>query len=145
MKTYEIWKEFLTEQIHLHNSNEEIKNINRQLLQDLEECAALENAGEEIYERFYKDIEFGTGGLRGILGAGTNRLNIYTVAKATQGIADYIRAGEYRMDSPLRQKKNQAGTSVAISYDSRIYSEVFAKIAAQVLTANDIDVYYMRN
>ncbi len=141
MKTYEIWKEFLTEQIHLHNSNEEIKNINRQLLQDLEECAALENAEEEIYERFYKDIEFGTGGLRGILGAGTNRLNIYTVAKATQGIADYIRAGEYRMDSPLRQKKNQAGASVAISYDSRIYSEVFAKIAAQVLTANDIDVY----
>lgn len=82
----------------------------------------------QIYERFYKDLEFGTAGLRGIIGAGSNRMNIYTVRKATQGLASYLNK---KYDSP----------SVAISYDSRIKSDLFAKEAASVLAANDIQVY----
>lgn len=92
---------------------------------------------EEIHDRFYRDLEFGTGGLRGILGAGTNRMNIYTVRKATQGFADYINHhyGEGR--------ENYSGTtpSVAIAYDSRIKSDVFAMEAAYVLAANGIKSY----
>lgn len=89
-----------------------------------------EIAGDEsgIRDRFYRDLEFGTGGLRGILGAGTNRMNIYTVRRATQGLANYVKAS---FDSP----------SVAISYDSRIKSDVFAKASAEVLAANGIHVY----
>lgn len=82
----------------------------------------------EIEDAFYTDLEFGTGGLRGIIGAGTNRMNIYTVGKATQGISDYIR-------------KNYVNGSVAISYDSRIKSELFAKTAAMVFAANGIKAY----
>lgn len=82
----------------------------------------------EIEDAFYTDLEFGTGGLRGIIGAGTNRMNIYTVGKATQGISDYIR-------------KNYVNGSVAISYDSRIKSELFAKTAARVFAANGIKAY----
>ena len=82
----------------------------------------------EIEDAFYADLEFGTGGLRGIIGAGTNRMNIYTVGKATQGISDYIR-------------KNYVNGSVAISYDSRIKSELFAKTAAMVFAANGIKSY----
>ncbi len=81
-----------------------------------------------IQDRFYRDLEFGTGGLRGVIGAGTYRMNIYTVRRATQGLSDYV---------------NKAFTdpSVAISYDSRIKSDVFAKQAASVLAANGIKVY----
>lgn len=82
----------------------------------------------EIDDRFYKELEFGTGGLRGVIGAGTNRMNIYTVAKATQGFAEYI----------LSSSKNP---SVAISYDSRIKSDLFAKTAARVFAGNGIKVY----
>lgn len=81
---------------------------------------------EEISDRFYRELEFGTGGLRGVIGAGTNRMNIYTVNKATQGLADYI--------------KNHGGKSVAISYDSRIKSDYFAKSAAEVFAGNGIKV-----
>ncbi len=73
----------------------------------------------KIEDAFYRDLDFGTGGLRGVIGAGTNRMNIYTVAKASQGLADYL-------------KKNFAEPSVAIGYDSRIKSDVFAKVAAGV-------------
>ena len=83
---------------------------------------------EEKYEAFFGNLEFGTGGLRGIIGAGTNRMNIYTVGKATQGIAEYI-------------LKNYSSGSVAISYDSRIKSELFAKTAAQIFAANGIKAY----
>lgn len=138
---YDIWHKVLTEQINLNNDNVELQNINKQLLEELENCASSENSEEELYERFYKDVEFGTGGLRGILGTGTNRMNIYTVAKATQGIADYIHAEEYIKDSPLKGKKAISKPSVAMAYDSRINSEIFAKIAADVLIANNIDVY----
>ena len=85
----------------------------------------------EIKERFYKDLEFGTAGLRGILGAGINRMNIYTVRRATQGLASFVvSCGQEAMDS-----------GVAISYDSRINSTLFAQETARVLAANGIQVY----
>lgn len=84
---------------------------------------------KEIEDRFYKDLEFGTGGLRGIMGAGANRMNKYTVSKATQGLADYLKA---EFDGEL---------SVAIAYDSRNNSREFARFAAEVLCANGIKVY----
>ena len=95
------------------------------LIPELEKMAADEN---EMNEAFYKDLEFGTAGLRGIIGAGTNRLNVYTVGKATQGLAAYINS----------RTKNG---SVAISYDSRIKSDLFAREAAGVFAANGVKVY----
>ena len=86
---------------------------------------------KEIEERFYKDLEFGTGGLRGILGAGTNRMNIYTVRHATQGLADFITA----------QGEEAKQRGVAISYDSRHKSDTFAMETACVLAANGIKAY----
>lgn len=83
----------------------------------------------EIKERFYKDLEFGTGGLRGIIGAGTNRMNIYTVRKATQGLANYI----------VQQGGESKG--VAIAYDSRVMSPEFADEAALCLNANGVQTY----
>ena len=82
----------------------------------------------KIEDAFYRNLAFGTGGLRGVIGAGTNRMNIYTVAKASQGLADYL-------------KKNFVEPSVAIGYDSRIKSDVFARVAAGVLAANGVQVY----
>lgn len=87
------------------------------------------NDEKEIEDRFYKDLEFGTGGLRGIIGAGTNRMNIYTVGKATQGLANYI------------IKENHAHMGVAIAYDSRRMSREFADLAAAVLNGNGIKAY----
>ena len=81
----------------------------------------------EVEDAFYRDLAFGTGGLRGVIGAGTNRMNIYTVAKASQGLADYL-------------KKHFKEPSVAIGYDSRIKSDVFAKVAAGVFAANGVSV-----
>ena len=96
---------------------------------DLEkELSSIEGKAEEINDRFYRNLEFGTAGLRGVIGAGTNRMNVYTVNQATQGLASYL-LSEY--ESP----------SVAIAYDSRIKSTDFAKSAAGVLAANGIKVY----
>ena len=81
----------------------------------------------KIEDAFYRDLAFGTGGLRGVIGAGTNRMNVYTVAKASQGLADYL-------------KKHDENPSVAIGYDSRIKSDVFAKVAAGVFAANGVQV-----
>ncbi len=92
---------------------------------------------EEIHDRFYRDLEFGTGGLRGVLGAGTNRMNIYTVRKATQGFADYLNQS-YGQGS---EKYSGDVPSVAIAYDSRIDSDLFALEAACVLAANGIKSY----
>ena len=92
------------------------------------ELESIKNDDEAISDRFYRDLEFGTGGLRGVIGAGTNRMNIYTVRRATQGFADYLNQ-EY--DNP----------AVAVSYDSRIKSDVFSKAAAEVLAANGIKVH----
>ncbi|MCM8711272.1 phospho-sugar mutase [Clostridium sp. SYSU_GA19001] len=84
---------------------------------------------KELEDRFYRELEFGTGGLRGIIGAGSNRMNVYTVGKATQGLAEYL-LNTYKDDS-----------SVSIAYDSRIMSKEFAETAAAVLCANNIKVY----
>ncbi len=84
---------------------------------------------KEIEDRFYKELEFGTGGLRGIMGAGPNRMNKYTIAKATKGYADYLKS---RYDGEI---------SVAVAYDSRNNSQYFSQVAAGVLAANGIKVY----
>ncbi len=95
-----------------------------------QELIAIKDDANEIEERFYRELEFGTAGLRGILGAGTNRMNIYTVAKATQGLADYINSMSSCKES-----------GVAIAYDSRHMSPEFADISAAVLNANGIKAY----
>ena len=83
------------------------------------------NDEKEIFERFYRDLEFGTGGLRGVIGAGTNRMNIYVIRRATQGLCNYLKG----TDLPQ---------SVAIGYDSRIKSDLFAMEAARVIAANGL-------
>lgn len=93
------------------------------------ELEAIKEDTAEIEDRFYRQLEFGTGGLRGVIGAGTNRMNIYTVRQATQGLANYI----------LSQNGQEKG--VAIAYDSRIMSPEFAREAALCLNANGIRVY----
>ena len=92
------------------------------------ELQAVKDDLEAINDRFYRDLEFGTGGLRGVIGAGTNRMNIYTVRKATQGLADHI-------------NQTCKNGSVAISYDSRHKSDVFAKEVARVCAANGVKAY----
>ena len=94
----------------------------------INELREMKGKTEEIAERFSTDLAFGTAGLRGIIGAGTYRMNIYTVRRATQGLADYL-------------KEQQEKVSVAIAYDSRIKSDLFAKEAASVLAANGIRAY----
>ncbi len=94
-----------------------------------QELLAIRNNEAEIEDRFYKDLEFGTGGLRGVIGAGTNRMNFYTVRKATQGLANYI------------LKENGAQKGCAITYDSRRFSPEFAMEAALCLAANGIHAY----
>ena len=87
-----------------------------------------ETDADEIYERFYRNLEFGTGGLRGALGAGTNRMNIYVIKRATQGLCNYL-------------LKSNDPKKIAIGYDSRIKSDVFAMEAAKVIAANGIEAY----
>ncbi len=94
----------------------------------LPELKAVKGNEDEILDRFYKNLEFGTAGLRGVIGAGTNRMNVYTVNQATQGLADYLNAD---FENP----------SIAIAYDSRIKSDVFARSAAAVLAANGVQVH----
>ncbi len=94
----------------------------------IEELESIKGNNEEILDRFYRCLDFGTAGLRGVIGAGTNRMNIYTVGQATQGLSDYL-------------NKNFENPSIAIGYDSRIKSEYFSKEAAKVLAANGIKVY----
>lgn len=96
-----------------------------------EELKAIKNNEEEIKERFYKDLEFGTAGIRGIIAAGTNRMNVYTVRRATRGLALYI--------NEVGENAKKAG--VAIAYDSRHFSDVFALDAAKVLAENGIKAY----
>lgn len=110
-KLYELWLEKTAD-------NAEIQK----------ELLSIKGNEEEILDRFYRNLEFGTAGLRGVLGAGTNRMNTYTVCQATQGLADCLN-GKY--DS----------ASVAIGYDSRINSDVFSKQCAEVLAANGIKAY----
>lgn len=114
-KLYELWIEGTKE-------NEEIHA----------ELLAIKGNDEEILDRFYRNLEFGTAGLRGVLGAGTNRMNTYTVGQATQGLADYLNS---KYEKP----------SVAVGYDSRINSDVFSRQCAEVLAANGIKVYIYPN
>ena len=93
-----------------------------------DELKNMKNDSEAISEAFYKDLEFGTGGPRGIIGAGTNRMNIYTVGKASQGLAAYVNS--------VTEKGR-----IAVAYDSRIKSDVFARTAASIFAANGIKVY----
>lgn len=92
------------------------------------ELKEIDGNEEEINDRFYTELEFGTAGLRGVIGAGTNRMNVYTVCRATQGLADFLNA---HYENP----------SCAIGYDSRIKSDYFSKEAAKTLAANGIKVY----
>ena len=92
------------------------------------ELSSVKNDSDAVADRFYRDLEFGTGGLRGVLGAGTNRMNIYTIRRATQGLADYLNA------STLPKK-------VALAHDSRNKGELFCREAARVLAANGITAY----
>ena len=95
------------------------------------ELEAIKGDAERINDAFYRDLEFGTGGLRGVIGAGTNRMNVMTVAKASQGYADYLNT-EFR------------NPSVAIAHDSRIKSDLFSETAASVFAANGIKVHMYR-
>lgn len=95
----------------------------------IDELKMMESDESRIEDAFYRELAFGTGGLRGVIGAGTNRMNVYTVAKASQGFANYIKRNF------LKEKQK-----IAVSYDSRIKSDLFAKVAASVFAANDIDV-----
>ena len=100
--------------------NEDVDLIN--------ELASMKDDPKKIEDAFYRDLEFGTGGLRGVIGAGTNRMNIYMVRKASQGLANYV-------------NKKYKNPSIAISYDSRIKSDIFAKAAAEVFAENGIQVH----
>ena len=113
--------------------NEWLKEYERWLASDFtdeETKSELKSVSDkkEIEDRFYKDLSFGTGGLRGVMGAGTNRMNVYTVGKATQGLANFIN-GTFN------------GGSAVIAYDSRNNSEKFARLTACVFAANGIKVY----
>lgn len=105
----------------------------RKALRDRDLTSELESvAGDEaaVTERFYRQLEFGTGGLRGIIGAGTNRMNVYTVGRVSQGLADYVKA-----------HFPEGKRSIAVSYDSRIKSEYFSREASAVFAENGIKVY----
>lgn len=94
------------------------------------ELAAMKDDDARIKDAFYRDLAFGTGGLRGVIGAGTNRMNVYTVAKASQGLADYV-----VKHFPAEKR------AIAVSYDSRIKSDLFARVASDVFVANGIKVH----
>ncbi len=95
-----------------------------------EELAKMENDPAAMEDAFYRDLAFGTGGLRGVIGAGTNRMNVHTVAKASQGLADYV-----VKNFPEGQR------SIAVSYDSRILSDVFSRVASAVFAENGVKVH----
>ena len=95
-----------------------------------EEIRELAKDSAALEDAFYRNLEFGTGGLRGIIGAGTNRMNVYTVGRVSQGLADYVRANY-----------PEGKRSIAVSYDSRIKSEMFSREAAAVFASNGIAVY----
>ncbi len=110
MKEYKRWCQFVNDDQDIIN---ELKNMSE----------------DKIKDAFYRHLEFGTGGLRGVIGAGTNRINVYTVAKATQGLAKYL------------LEKNDDNASAVIGYDSRLKSKLFARVTASVFAVNGIKVY----
>ena len=110
---YQLWLERATDDPDLQ---QELRSLNP------------ETDEKEIFERFYRNLEFGTGGLRGVIGAGTNRMNIYVIRRATQGLCNYL-------------KSTTLPQSIAIGYDSRIKSDLFAAEAAKVIAANGITAW----
>lgn len=116
MEQYELWRKKATADVDV-----------------AEELREMKNSQEKLEDAFYRDLAFGTGGLRGVIGAGTNRMNIYTVAKASQGLADYV-----KKHFPKEERK------IAVSYDSRIKSDLFARVAAGVFAANGMEVFIYR-
>jgi len=112
LERYNVWME-------CEDINENIK----------EELRSIEDK-KELEDRFYKELEFGTGGLRGVIGAGSNRMNLYTVGKATQGLADFL----------LKKYEREKDISISIAYDSRIMSKEFSEAAAAIFCANGIRV-----
>ncbi|HCT31497.1 MAG TPA: phosphoglucomutase [Bacteroidales bacterium] len=117
------------EQIVLEKAHQWTKEPFDKVTRD-EVTKLIENDKKELVESFYRELEFGTGGLRGIMGVGTNRMNIYTVGMATQGLSNYIN----------KQFKGKKDISVAIAYDSRNNSKLFAETAANIFSANNIKV-----
>lgn len=115
MDYLEVYKQWCENEVFDEATRNELKNLN--------------GNDEEIKDRFYKELEFGTAGLRGVIGAGTNRMNKYTVGKATQGLANFI------------VKRNVQEKGVVIAYDSRIMSDVFSEQTALILNANGIKTY----
>ena len=122
IKQYKIWREKAVGDEDVVRELEEMAAVTNETLEN----AAVTN--EILVNAFYKNLSFGTGGLRGVIGAGTNRMNIYTVAKASQGLADYL-------------NRNSKEPSVVIGYDSRIKSDLFSRTAASVFAANGICVH----
>ena len=114
IKRYEAW-------LNNHSFDEETRK----------ELVNIKDDKDEIEDRFYRDLEFGTAGLRGKIGAGTNRMNMYIIARTTQGIAEYIK----------EQGVDYINRGVAIAYDIRHFSREFAKKTALVLAANGIKAY----
>lgn len=124
----------------IEESEENVEEIHMDYKQEYErwcQCALEEIReelktynGEQIEDAFYRNLAFGTGGLRGVIGAGTNRMNIHTVAKASKGLADYV-----------CKKYPEGKRSIAVSYDSRIKSDLFSKVAAAVFAKNGIKTY----
>ncbi|OUK18709.1 phosphoglucomutase, partial [Enterococcus faecium] len=108
-----------------HNANyyHWLTNANAEIVEELRSYSE-----KDIEDSFYKNLSFGTGGLRGTIGAGTNRMNVHTVGKASQGLSDYL-------------NKTYETPSVVVGYDSRIKSDVFAKVAADIFAANGIQVH----
>ncbi len=126
MNSYEIYKTWLMDE---YFNDKEIRN----------ELYEIRDNKEEIEERFYKELEFGTAGLRGLIGAGTNRMNIYTVRKASQGVADYINR-KINSDVPMSAQYPSIPMMV-IAYDSRYKSKDFAMETACVFAANNIKTF----
>ncbi len=116
MDAISVYKQWLTQATEDPDLVQELKSLD------------VQEDGAAVYDRFYRNLEFGTGGLRGVIGAGTNRMNIYVIRRATQGLANYL-------------KSTTLPQSVAIGYDSRIKSDVFALEAARVLAANGITAW----
>ena len=103
------------------------------------------NESGRFEDAFYRNLEFGTGGLRGIMGVGTNRMNKYTVGMTTQGLANYIKAHAAECTDAYGDPINPEDVRVCISYDSRNNSKLFAKITADVMSANGMHVFLFDN
>ena len=113
VKQYELWKKYAV--------------MDADLMAELDAMAQDE---EKIEDAFYRNLAFGTGGLRGVIGAGSNRMNVYTVAKASQGLANYV----------VKNFK-ESDRKIAVSYDSRIKADLFARVTSDVFAANGIEVF----